>query len=272
VTAVDHAGGASSTGLPARSVDGLACWSREHVLWLGFDRPRAANAVDGTLATALAGALARAGEDERVRAVVLTGLGGRVFSAGIDVRNPGGLDHEALSTYRRTTVETCMKAILAFDKPLVAAVGGPAVGLGCMLALLADRVLASDTAYLSLPEIDIGIPTFLGVSIVRFTSGAAVARDLVLTGRRLAASEALQRGVIACCVEAAELDAAAQAEARALASKPATTYALAKQWIARGLREDIDAGNARAAEVQPQLEAAARAREAAAGGQDTEGR
>lgn len=237
---------------------GLAVAQRGCVLWLSFDRPRAANAVDAQLAGAFAQALRAAMEDREVGAVVITGGGGRVFSAGIDIRNPDGLDHAALSTHRRTTVEVCMDAVLAFDKPLLAAVNGPAVGLGCMLALLADRVVASSAAQFSLPEIDIGIPTFLGVSILGRACGAAVARDMVLTGRRMPAQEALQKGLAAVCVPAEALEAAAQAEALALAGKPQATLALVKQWLARGLREELAAGNARAAAVQPQLEAAAR--------------
>jgi enoyl-CoA hydratase/carnithine racemase len=232
---------------------------RDGVSWIAFDRPRAANAVDATLAVAFAASLRAAMEDSGVRAVVLTGSGGRVFSAGIDIRNPDNLDHAALSTHRRRTVEVCMNAVFAFEKPLLAAVNGPAVGLGCMLALLADRVVASDAAHFSLPEIDIGIPTFLGVSILRHACGASVAREMVFTGRRMPAVEAQRLGLAARCVQPDELIAAAHAEALALAAKPQATFALVKQWLARGLREELDAGNAMAAAVQPRLEAAGHA-------------
>ena len=167
------------------------------MLWLAFDRPHASNAIDSALGQAFAAALDDAARDPAVGAIIMTGAGDKVFSAGIDIKNPDGIDHEALSARRRDTVGKCLSAIVDFEKPLVAAVNGPAIGLAWMLVLLADRVIASERASFSLPEIDIGIPTFLGISIVTRAAGAALARELVLTGRRMDAAEAKQRGLVA---------------------------------------------------------------------------
>jgi enoyl-CoA hydratase/carnithine racemase len=235
--------------------DGLARELRGRVLWLALDRPRASNAVDGALARAFSAALVLAAADSAVAAVVMTGGGDRVFSAGIDVKNPDQLDHEALSAYRRNAVSACLAAIVDFEKPLVAAVNGPAIGLGCMLALLTDQVIAAEQAAFSLPEIEIGIPTFLGISILSRAAGSAIARDLVLSGRRMVAAEAKQRGLVTAVVAPGELTAAAQAAAETLAAKPATTFALNKRWLARGLREELAAANAQSKAVQPQLAA-----------------
>jgi enoyl-CoA hydratase len=229
---------------------GLTCERHDRVLWLAFDRPHAGNAVNAEVAAAFADALAQAARDPHTSAVVLTGTGGRIFSAGIDVKNPQGLAHEALAASRRGAVEHCLEAILAFDKPLVAAVNGFAIGLGFMLALLTDRVIAADSAAFSLPEIDINIPTFLGISIVARAGGTALARDLVLSGRRMDAAEARERALVAMVVSLAELAATAQAAALALAAKPQAAFALDKQWLARGLREEFAAANARSAQVQ----------------------
>lgn len=241
---------------PGREGGGLARELRGKVLWLAFDRPRASNAVDATLAQAFAAALVQAAGDRAVAAVVMTGGGDKVFSAGIDVKNPDQLDHEALSAHRRNTVSACLAAIVDFEKPLLAAVNGPAIGLGCMLALLTDQVIAAEQAAFSLPEIEIGIPTFLGISILARAAGNALARDLVLSGRRMAAAEAQQRGLVAAVVAPGELTTAAQAAAETLAAKPATTFALNKRWLARGLREELAAANAQSKAVQPQLAAA----------------
>jgi len=240
------------------SANGLASERREGVLWLSFDRPRAGNAVNADVASALSNALTAAANDGQVTAVVLTGAGEKIFSAGIDVKNPHNLAHEALAASRRGAVEQCMEAILAFDKPLVAAVNGYAIGLGFMLALLADRVIAADSAVFSLPEIDINIPTFLGITIVGRSGGIGLARDLVLTGRRMNAAEAKARALIGSVVPAGELVAAAQAAALELAAKPAAAFALDKQWLARGLREELAAGNAHSAAVQDLLAAGRR--------------
>ena len=202
---------------------------------------------------ALADALTQAASDAGIEAVVLTGAGEKIFSAGIDVKNPDNLPHEVLAARRRGAVEHCLEAILAFDKPLLAAVNGYAIGLGFMLALLTDRVIAAEGAVFSLPEIDINIPTFLGISMVTRASGAALASDLVLSGRRMNAAEARQRALIADVVPAAELAATAQQAALMLAAKPKAAYALNKQWMKRGLREEFAAANARSASVQQML-------------------
>ena len=114
--------------------DGLTRELRDGVLWLAFDRPRAANAIDAPLARAFAAALAQAAGDDSVGAVVMTGGGEKVFSAGIDVKNPDNLEHVALSALRRGIVATSLSAIVDFEKPLVAAVNGVAAGAGCAQA------------------------------------------------------------------------------------------------------------------------------------------
>ena len=235
--------------------DGLTRELRDDILWLAFDRPRAANALDAPLARAFAAALAQAAGDDSVGAVVMTGGGEKVFSAGIDVKNPDNLEHVALSALRRGIVASSLSAIVDFEKPLVAAVNGHAVGLGCMLALLADRVIAAGNATFSLPEIDIGIPTFFGISILARAAGTAAASDLVLTGRRVSAEEARGRGLVAEVAGRDTLVASAQAAAAAFAAKSRATFALNKRWIARGLREEIAAATAQAEAVQPLLAA-----------------
>jgi enoyl-CoA hydratase/carnithine racemase len=235
--------------------NGLAPSLHDGVLTLALDRPRASHAVDGALSSALVAELRAAQANDAIAAVILTATGDKVFSAGIDVKNPHNLDHTALSAYRRETVTRCLEAIVDFDKPLVAAVNGHAIGLGCMLALLADRVIAAEHATLSLPEVNIGIPTFLGMVIVARLVGNATARDLVLTGRRMDASEAVLRGLVNVVTSGASLATHADSAARLLASKHKAAYALDKQWLARGLREAFDEANTRPAAVQPLLAA-----------------
>jgi enoyl-CoA hydratase/carnithine racemase len=234
---------------------GLARELRDGVLWLAFDRPRASNAIDFALAQSFAAALEDAALDPAVGAVVMTGSGAKVFSAGIDIKNPDNVDHEALSARRRDTVGKCLGAVVDFEKPLVAAVDGPAIGLAWMLVLLADRVIASARASFSLPEIDIGIPTFLGISIVTRAVGAALAREVVLTGRRVDAAEAKERGLIARIESNDQFAIAAQSAALALAAKPKAAFALDKRWLARGLREEFAAAGAQSQAAQPLLAA-----------------
>ena len=175
--------------------------------------------------------------------------------AGIDIKNPDALDHEALATRRRDTVAHCLDAILSFEKPLVAAINGPAIGLSCMIALLADQAIASDRAVFALPEIDIGIPTFLGASIVSRAVGMALARELVLTGRQISAADARQHHLVGSVVAHEELERSAQDAAKMLAAKPRAAYALNKRWLARDLRAEFDAANAHSKAAQAELAA-----------------
>jgi enoyl-CoA hydratase/carnithine racemase len=234
---------------------GLARALSDGVLTLTLDRARASNAVNPALATAVADAIQAARADGAIDAVILTGAGDKVFSAGIDVKNPDNLDHAALSKQRREAVTRCLEAIADFDKPLVTALNGHAIGLGCMLAVLGDQVIAAGHATLSLPEVDIGIPTFLGMVILTRLAGSATARDLALTGRRMGAAEAQQRGLVAAIAGPDTLMEEAKAAAGRLAAKHKAAYALDKQWLARGLRAAFDEANARSIEVQPQLAA-----------------
>jgi enoyl-CoA hydratase/carnithine racemase len=208
------------------------------VRWVTLNRPRAANAIDAEVADGLAAALAQAAADDTVTAVVLSGAGGRVFCAGVNIRNAEGPDQ------RRRNLRTCFWSVLDFPKPLVAAVKGIASGGGCMLALLADqRVIAEDTAFI-LPEIDIGIPTFPALAILSRLVGDALAADLVLSGRRFPAQEAAQWG-LATAATADVIAATATSQAAALGTKPAKTYRLCKMWLNQRMRAAIeDATNA----------------------------
>lgn len=211
------------------------------VRWLTLNRPRAANAIDTALADALAAELAAAAADDEAHAVVLTGAGERVFCAGVDIRN--GEQPEA----RRRNLRTVLWSALEFPKPLICAVNGVASGGGCMLALLADQRVIADSTWLVLPEIDIGIPTFPGLAILSGLVGDALAADLVLSGRRLSATEA-ERWSLAVSAPVAALTETTRGVADALAAKPAETYRLCKAWLntrRRAAIEDATAAGAR---------------------------
>jgi enoyl-CoA hydratase/carnithine racemase len=231
------------------------------VLLLALDRPHAANALDPATAQAFAEGLRRAQEDAAIGAVIVTGGGEKVFSAGVDLKNPDGLPEEAVARRRNESLTGALDAMLGFTKPLVVAVNGAAVGGGCMVALLGDRVVVSEAAYFSLPEIDIGMPTFVGLELLTVLGGGAFAADLVLTGRRMPAEEAARRG-LATVVPRAELIATAEAAARSLAGKPRLAYRLVKAAVLRMRREAIERGLRESEAARPVLRAAAERRQA----------
>jgi enoyl-CoA hydratase/carnithine racemase len=211
------------------------------VLRLTINRLGAANAINRAVAEALTCALGEAVRNDDIRAVVLTGAGERVFSAGRDLKNPQNLAPEALNLQRRGELRSYTEALLSFDKPLVAALNGTALGAGLMLALHADQVVAAAHAMIGLPEIDIGIASFLGHALVSLAAGDGVANDLVLTGRRVPAAEALQLGLVHAVVPLDNLAAEAQARASMLGAKPIATFRQTKRWILARRRAAVEA-------------------------------
>jgi len=203
------------------------------VLRLTLDRPKAANALDGALHAALVAALDEAGRDDAVHAVLLAGAGGRVFSAGADLREELGGDARRL---RREWLLRSFLAVMDFPKPLLAVVAGKAVGGGAMLALLADEVLMGDGALLSMPEIAIGMPSPMGIEIIAARSGRGAAQALVQGGGSMDASAVLAARLADAVHPADRLDAAAIARAQRLGALDARAYAANKAWMNAALR------------------------------------
>lgn len=224
---------------------------REHrgnVLWLTLNRAAKANSLTVAMSESLAAAIRQAAGDGRTSAIVITGTGPRTFCAGVDLREqPADGDMAAQRARRSAATARFQDLIIATRLPVIVALNGLAVGAGAMLALVADRCVAADHAALSLPEIDIGIPTFSGASILEARAGAALARDLIQTGRKLPAAEAQARGLLT-VVPSERLLEAAQAQAEELGGKHAETFGAVKRWLNRGLTAAIqDARNEHAA-------------------------
>jgi enoyl-CoA hydratase/carnithine racemase len=219
----------------------LLCKQDGGILHVTINRPHAANAINGSVSAGLVAAVAEANGNSAIRSVILTGSGTRAFCAGRDLKNPDDLDAAALSAQRRDELRSYTYALLGCTKPLVVALNGVALGAGLMLALHADIIVAADTAAVALPEIDIGIATFLGHALLAQRVGEGVANDLALTGRRMPATEATERGIVAAAFPIERLKPEAVSCAIALAQKPAETFLIMKSWILRRRREAVDA-------------------------------
>jgi enoyl-CoA hydratase/carnithine racemase len=192
-------------------------------------------------------ALAAYTTNDAVRAIVLTGAGDRAFSAGADLSRAPENPEAAMAERRKRFAETLF-ALLDFPKPAIAAVNGAACGAGMMLALLCDTIVAADSAKFSLPEINAGLTTLPGSTIVSRRFGAALASDLVLSGRFMPADEALRHGVVRKVVPQGELEAEAQRTALARGKYDARAYAADKRWLNRELRVELAAALEAAAE------------------------
>lgn len=220
-------------------IEELAVARSGEVLRLTFNRPRAANALNAALQGALVDALARAAADDTVKAVLLGAAGGRVFSAGADLKEYSERPHEEAAALRRALLRASLLALADFSKPLVCMIHGKAIGGGLMLAMLADEVHAAEGAQFSLPEIRLGIPTPVGATLVAARAGRPAAIRLTQGGEAMEADAALSCGLIDGLHAADALESAALARAQALARHAGTAYAHNKRWINQALRADI---------------------------------
>jgi enoyl-CoA hydratase/carnithine racemase len=199
------------------------------------------NALDRTMQGEIgAAALDLAARDD-VRAVVLAG-GPKAFAAGADIKemvewSPVDVLAEGVA------LEAAFSAVARMPQPVIAAVTGYALGGGCELALCADLRVVGESATLGQPEILLGImPGAGGSQRLPRLVGAARAKELIWSGRWVAADEALRIGLADRVVADDQVLAEAQAWAAELASRPAVAVRAAKHAIDRGLDVDLDAG------------------------------
>ncbi|HZT64418.1 MAG TPA: enoyl-CoA hydratase-related protein [Acidimicrobiales bacterium] len=196
----------------------------DRVATITINRPERRNAMSAGVMSGLRHAFHRAGEDDEVRAVVLTGAGDKAFCAGADL---GGMSQGAgfVELHQgRGELARLFLDMWSLGKPTVARVRGYALAGGFGLALACDLVVASDDSQFGTPEVDVGLwPYMITVPLMR-SMAPKKALELMLTGRRVSAAEAESIGFVNRVVPVAELDAAVAELASSLASKsPAVT-------------------------------------------------
>jgi enoyl-CoA hydratase len=168
---------------------------KNNVAWITLNRPEVLNAQNDDLRAELVVALERAGEDDDVYIIVITGAGEKAFSAGADISQfPNRFPHDYIkSKGKRRPYET----IRDLPKPVIAAVNGFALGGGCELALACDIIIASENAQFGQPEIRVGvIPGCGGTQVLPRLVGEKKAKELIFSGRSISAEEALKLGMI----------------------------------------------------------------------------
>ncbi len=168
-------------------------------------------------------------EDNTVRAIVITGRE-KIFSAGADIKQRSNVDSTPgnLTRHMRRMREVG-NTVMEMNKPVIAAVNGPALGVGMAPIINADIIFASDNAFFCMPEIDIGLMG--GASHTMRIFPHSLARRMILTGYRLPAEEAYRRGIIEAALPLDELLPAAMAVANDIASKSPKAISLAKRAI-----------------------------------------
>jgi len=216
------------------------------VATITLNRPEARNAYTEAMVEELLAAIDDADADESVRAVVLTGAG-PAFSAGGDLkamRERTGMfegDPAELRNQYRKGLQKLPRRFDQFEKPVIAAINGAAIGAGLDLALMADIRIASLTATFGSTFARVGlIPGDGGAYLLTRVVGFARALDLVLTARIVGADEALAMNLVTSVVEPDEVLEVARKRAQQIASLPPKAVQAAKACLYRSVDNDLE--------------------------------
>ena len=202
---------------------------------LTINRPQVLNALNASTLDELRRAVIELTDDDAVRAVIVTGTGEKAFAAGADIKELAAQRPIETHAHGRRG-QHVFDLIARMGKPVIAAINGFALGGGCELAMACTLRIAADTARLGQPEINLGLmPGFGGTQRLARLVGRGVALDLLLTGRQIAADEALRIGLVGRVVPAADLLREAKALAATLASKPPTAVRSILEAVHSGL-------------------------------------
>jgi enoyl-CoA hydratase len=197
-----------------------------------LNRPQVLNALNFELMNEMLHALQTLERDEEILAIVLTG-NEKAFAAGADIKEFAA--RNSAQMLLENPLEKWQR-IEKFPKPLIAAVSGYALGGGCELILMCDIVIASETAKLGLPEVNIGVmPGAGGTQRLTHLIGKFKAMELILTGRTIDAQEAFALGLVSKVVPAAEYLEEAKRVAREIASKSPIAVRAAKEAVLAAL-------------------------------------
>jgi enoyl-CoA hydratase/carnithine racemase len=216
--------------MPTQHDDDVLVAQTGAVLRVTFNRPETLNALTMPMLVTAARAIERGGTDPGVRAIVLGGVG-RAFSSGADLAANGGTgegespDPVIIDVANRLTM-----AVRRAPKPVIAAVNGPAVGVGCSFAIAADFTVAKESAYFLLAFANAGLmPDGGATALIPAAIGRARAARMAMLAERIPAPLAVEWGLIAAAFPDDAFDAEVDRLATRLAQGPTAAYAKTKQ-------------------------------------------
>jgi enoyl-CoA hydratase/carnithine racemase len=230
------------------------------VATLTIDRPDKKNAITAAMYEALVGHLRQASAEAAVRAVIVTGAG-NAFTAGNDLKDFA----DPRFAEPTSPVLTFMQVLSTFDKPVVAAVNGVAVGIGVTMLLHCDLVYAADNATFSMPFVNLGlVPEFASTLLLPAIAGRIRAAEKLLLGRPFLAAEAVVMGIANAVLPSAELMPHAVAVARSFNALPPGAVRDTKKLLRQPLAAQVQEAILREASIFGPRLAGAEAREAIA--------
>jgi 2-(1,2-epoxy-1,2-dihydrophenyl)acetyl-CoA isomerase len=207
-----------------------------------LNRPDALNAWNEQFGRDLLDAVKTVAGDDSVRAVLITGAG-RGFSSGADLKEQRGSDDGGLPDLGARLEEIyhpIITGLREMPKPVVAAVNGPAVGIGCSLALAADLIVAAESAYFLLAFVNIGlVPDGGSTAFLPARVGYARSAEMAMLGERVPAKQALDWGLINQVTPDDELESVSTGLLERLANGPTASYAGSKRLLNRRAYADL---------------------------------
>ena len=215
------------------------------VAWIRLNRPEKMNAIGALTRKQLGEAIKQAERDQATRVVVLTGTG-RAFSSGADVTEMGETGAgmrtpEDVGNVLRNEYMPMLVRLRTMAKPVIAAMNGPAAGIGASYALACDIRIATPEAYLVEAFVNIGLAPDGGVSwLLPRLAGTGVAYEMFYTGKPLSAADAHRLGVVNRIVPAERLEEEVRDLANQLLSQPAEALAGAKRAVNHALESSFD--------------------------------
>jgi 2-(1,2-epoxy-1,2-dihydrophenyl)acetyl-CoA isomerase len=207
-----------------------------------LNRPEALNAWNEQFGRDLLDAVTTVSADDSIRAVLITGAG-RGFSSGADLKEQRSSTEDGLpdlSARLKEIYHPIITGLREMPKPAIAAVNGPAVGIGCSLALACDLIVAAESAYFLLAFVNIGLVPDGGSTVfIPARVGYARAAEMAMLGERVPAQQALDWGLINRIVPDEDLDDAGDALLQLLAHGPTSSYAGSKRLLNRRMYADL---------------------------------
>lgn len=218
--------------------------TRESTTIITINRPKSLNSLSHHTLQEIGRAIEQAEANREVRAIILTGSGSKAFAAGADIAELQSLESAQDGFEHSRASHQFLFRMHELTKPVIMAVNGYALGGGCELAMAGDIILASENASFGQPEVNLGIiPGFGGTQRLPRLVGRTKALELILTGERISAEEALRLGLVNRVTSQEDLLPTAEAIAQTIAEKAPLAVALAKRAVYEGLEMSPRAGN-----------------------------
>ncbi len=210
----------------------------EHIGIVTLNRPKEFNALNFQLVDELINALEDLDRDNDIRCIIITGTGEKAFAAGADIKEMAERpSDDIIASFER------WHSIKTITKPLIAAVGGYALGGGCELAMMCDIIIASENARFGLPEILLGvIPSAGGTQRLTRTIGKYRTMEMILTGQQITAQEMATHGLVNRIVPKGEHLSEALKLAQQIAEHAPVAVRAAKQAVQAALETPLEEG------------------------------